>query len=500
MARWPNDGGEMGERIRAFDWASTPLGPIENWPSTLRTAVDLMLGAAQPTYVAWGPTLLSLYNDSFISVVGSKHPRALGQPYAELWAEVWDQYRPIVAATMSGKAQYFIDQPVRLAGRAGTPLSYFTFSYTPLRDHDGSTIAGFYCSVTETTQKLLAESEMRERVASALERAETRYRTLFDSIDEGFCIAEVKFDADGRALDYRFIEINPAFEKQTGLRDAVGKWMRELEPQLEQHWFDIYGQVARTGKPTRFVEYAHAMRRWFDVYAFRIGEPDRPLVAILFTDITEKRQAEERWRSAFEIKTVGVMFWNEDFGLTDMNDAFLRMTGFTREEALGKTWQQLTPSEFYAVSLNAVAEVKRYGETTPYEKQYFRKDGSRWWGLFAARKVGADVVEFVLDVTERRNAEESLRHADRKKDEFLATLAHELRNPLAPIRNGLQIARLTTRGDATLLRTVDMMDRQLSHLVRLVDDLLDVGRITSGKLELRRQTLSLAQVVASSVE
>ncbi len=490
----------MGERIRAFDWASTPLGPIENWPSTLRTAVDLMLGAAQPTYVAWGPTLLSLYNDSFISVVGSKHPRALGQPYAELWAEVWDQYRPIVTATMSGKAQYFIDQPVRLAGRAGTPLSYFTFSYTPLRDHDGSTIAGFYCSVTETTQKLLAESEMRERVASALERAETRYRTLFDSIDEGFCIAEVKFDADGRALDYRFIEINPAFEKQTGLRDAVGKWMRELEPQLEQHWFDIYGQVARTGKPTRFVEYAHAMRRWFDVYAFRIGEPDRPLVAILFTDITEKRQAEERWRSAFEIKTVGVMFWNEDFGLTDMNDAFLRMTGFTREEALGKTWQQLTPSEFYAVSLNAVAEVKRYGETTPYEKQYFRKDGSRWWGLFAARKVGADVVEFVLDVTERRNAEESLRLADRKKDEFLATLAHELRNPLAPIRNGLQIARLTTRGDATLLRTIDMMDRQLSHLVRLVDDLLDVGRITSGKLELRRQTLRLAQVVASSVE
>jgi signal transduction histidine kinase/ActR/RegA family two-component response regulator len=178
----------------------------------------------------------------------------------------------------------------------------------------------------------------------------------------------------------------------------------------------------------------------------------------------------------------------------------LRMTGFTREEALGRTWQELTPPEFHESSQQAIREVMTYGENTPYEKQYYRKDGSRWWGLFAARKVADSLVEFVLDVTERRDAEESLRIADRRKDEFLATLAHELRNPLAPIRNGLQIMRLTTRGESTVQRTVEMMDRQLSHLVRLVDDLLDVGRITSGKLELRRQPVSLAHVVASSVE
>jgi PAS domain S-box-containing protein len=490
----------MGERIRAFDWASTPLGRSDTWPSSLRTAVDLMLGAAQPTYIAWGPTLLSLYNDSFIPVVGDKHERALGQPYSELWAEVWDQYQPIVAATMAGKAQYFIDQPVRLLGRPKTPISYFTFSYTPLRDDRSGQVMGFYCSASETTQSVLAQEQMRDRIEIAFRQAEQRYRALFDSIDEGFCITQVKFDASGRAIDYRFLEVNRAFQEQSGIASASGKWAREIEPNLEQRWFDIYGHVARSGEPTRFVDYSQAMHRWFDVYAFRVGNPDEALVAILFTDITEKRQAEERWKSAFEIQTIGVVFWTHDFRIKDTNDAFLRMTGFTREDALGKTWQELTPPEFHDASRDAIQEVLIHGESAPYEKQYFRKDGSRWWGLFAARRIGDEAVEFVLDVSERRNAEELLRVADRKKDEFLATLAHELRNPLAPIRNGLQIARLITRSEPTLQRTVEMMDRQLSHLVRLVDDLLDVGRITSGKLELRRQPLSLSQVVASSVE
>ncbi len=124
------------------------------------------------------------------------------------------------------------------------------------------------------------------------------------------------------------------------------------------------------------------------------------------------RRSEERLRTALSIKTVGVVFWGEGFALTEVNDAFLHMTGFTREEALGKTWQELTPEEFYPPSLKAVEEITTKGETTPYEKQYFRKDGSRWWGLFAARRVGDEVVEFVLDVTDRKEAEERRRASE----------------------------------------------------------------------------------------
>jgi signal transduction histidine kinase len=110
------------------------------------------------------------------------------------------------------------------------------------------------------------------------------------------------------------------------------------------------------------------------------------------------------------------------------------------------------------------------------------------------------VAGLVRDVTERKLLEGSLQEADRRKDEFLATLAHELRGPLAPLRNGLQIARLTSKADSPFQHTIEMMDRQLTHLVRLVDDLLDVGRITSGKIELRRAEVTLRDILANSAE
>jgi len=116
----------------------------------------------------------------------------------------------------------------------------------------------------------------------------------------------------------------------------------------------------------------------------------------------------------FAMKTLGVMVWGSGFALDDANDAFLAMTGFSREEALGLTWRDLTPEEFHGVSLRAVEEIATAGETTPYEKQYFRKDGSRWWGLSAARRVDSDVLEVVLDVTARHQAEEALRESDER--------------------------------------------------------------------------------------
>ncbi len=490
-AAWPRGTGEMARRIREFDWAATPLGPIDGWPQRLRTFVDLMLDSRQPVYIAWGPELTSLHNDAFIEILGTKHP-CLGLPFAELWSEIWDEFHPLVEATLRGEAQHFIDRPLALQGREDRPLSWFTFSFTPLRDDIGA-ISGFYCAATDTTEHKQAQE-------AALAASEARYRTLFESIDEGFCVLEMLFDDAGAPVDYRFLEVNPAFARQTGLGNPVGRRMRELAPDLEADWYETYGHVAITGEPRRFVKQAAALGRWYNVYAFRFGEPHKRQVAVLFDDVTERRRAEERVRGAFRIRTVGVIVWGEGFLIKEANEAFLRMTGYTREEARTLTWQALTPPEFHEASLVAVQEIAERGETTPYEKQYFRKDGSRWWGLFAARRVDDEVVEFVLDVTQRRNAEAALRQADRRKDEFLATLAHELRNPLAPIRNGLQILRLTTRSDDVLRRTAEMMDRQLSHLVRLVDDLLDVGRLTAGKLELRSKPVKLAQAMASSVE
>jgi PAS domain S-box-containing protein len=130
--------------------------------------------------------------------------------------------------------------------------------------------------------------------AARLRESEERYRTLFDSIDEGFCIIEMIFDEQGKPVDYRFLEISPSFEKQTGLIGAQGKRMRELAPQHEAYWFEIYGRIALTGQPGRFQNRAEQLHRWYDVYAFRFGDPKNRQVAILFNDITERRRDEEK--------------------------------------------------------------------------------------------------------------------------------------------------------------------------------------------------------------
>ncbi len=124
---------------------------------------------------------------------------------------------------------------------------------------------------------------------------EARYYTLFNSLDAGFCVVELAFDADGAPSDYKFVEINAAFEGQTGLHDAAGKWMRDLAPKHEQHWFDLYGKVALTGQSVRFEQRAEQLGdRWYDVHAFRIGAPEARQVAILFNDITTRRHTDQQ--------------------------------------------------------------------------------------------------------------------------------------------------------------------------------------------------------------
>lgn len=131
------------------------------------------------------------------------------------------------------------------------------------------------------------------RTEAELLDPDVKYRALFSSIDAGFCIIKVKLDDSKRPIDYQFLEVNPAFERQTGLVGSEGKWMRTLAPDHEQHWFDIYGSIALSGTPLRFERPAAALQnRWFDVYGFRVGEPSEHMVAILFNDVSERKQSE----------------------------------------------------------------------------------------------------------------------------------------------------------------------------------------------------------------
>ena len=237
----------------------------------------------------------------------------------------------------------------------------------------------------EAVERMWTTAE-RVQAGNSLHESEQRYRKLFESIDEGFCIIEVLFGDDETPVDYRFLEINPAFEVQTGIEDAVGRFMREIAPSHEAHWYETYGDVVKRGASTRFEAEAKALGRFYDVYAFGVGTPEQRRVAVLFKDINERKQLEDR-----------------------------------------------------------------------------------------------------------------LSEANRRKDEFLAALAHELRNPLASITNVLALLRQPEKRDeAEALHSV--IERQIRQLVRLVDDLLDLSRITRGAIELRKQPVDLEQIIQTALE
>ena len=138
----------------------------------------------------------------------------------------------------------------------------------------------------------------RKRAEAELRESEQNYRMLFESIDEGFCTIEVLFDQNEKPVDYRFLQISPSFERQTGIKNAAGRRMREIAPRHEEHWFEIYGRIALTGEPMRFENEAKQLGRWYDVYAFRVEDPKRRRVGILFNDITERKRAEAEARDS----------------------------------------------------------------------------------------------------------------------------------------------------------------------------------------------------------
>ncbi|OON65276.1 PAS domain S-box protein [Hymenobacter sp. CRA2] len=134
----------------------------------------------------------------------------------------------------------------------------------------------------------------RAQAEEALRASEAKYRTLFESIDEGFCIIELVADEQGTALDYRFLEVNPVFERQTGVTGARGRLVSELVPATERHWLDTYAQVVRTGQAVRHENFHASTGRWYDTYAARVDGPGSRQVCIVFNDITARKQAEQR--------------------------------------------------------------------------------------------------------------------------------------------------------------------------------------------------------------
>jgi PAS domain S-box-containing protein len=260
--------------------------------------------------------------------------------------------------------------------------------------------------------KLLEEQRVREKY----------YSTLFDAVDEGFCIVEVIFDENEKPIDYRFLVINPSFEKQAGLTNATGKRMRELAPEHEKYWFEIYGKIAKTGQPERFENYAEQLHRWYDVYAFRIGQPETRQVAILFNDITRRKQIEEalrlekeNFRHSLDDSLLGVCIATMEGNTIYANKTLLNFYGY---DSLGELQKTPLKNRYSPESYAQAHKRKRQREpgdfsATDYKISIFRKNGEiRHLQVFRKHVLWDGVSQFQIvyfDITDRKLVEEEIR-------------------------------------------------------------------------------------------
>ncbi len=501
----------MGLLCRELDWSHTLLGPLECWPAALRAAASLVLAAPQPMLLLWGPQLVQFYNDGFRALLGARHPATLGRRACEGWPQLWKFSLPIYRSVLEEGESFVRDeQPLALERDGSRQQAFFNLAYSAVRDELGEVVGILLCAQDVTAARRAREETdlQRRRLHAALEllpvgvwiaddqgqilyanpstravwggpapllddpqqyqqvyrgwwpdgrpladgewglaravqrgessgpevvhiaafdgtrrvlenygtpildrhgqvagavavsrditaahraevalrQSEEKYRSLFESLDDGFAILQMLYDVHGAPVDYRFLEVNASFARHTGLEGVRGRRIRELWPNLDPFWPQTYGRVAESGEPVRFTHHSDLVGRWFEVYAFRVGAAEQRQVAALFADITERREAE------------------------------------------------------------------------------------------AAQEQAA-----------------------RRKDEFLAMLGHELRNPLAAISNTLWL--LQRRVEEPFARHyLEIIERQSRLLRGMVDDLLDVSRITRGLVQIRHEPVELGAVVRRALE
>jgi PAS domain S-box-containing protein len=590
--------------------------------------------------------IVTSWNNGAERIFGYTAAEMIGRPILTLIPpERHGEEREILGKIRAGRR---VEHYETIRRRKDGTLINISLTVSPIKDKDGKIIGA---------SKIARDVTRLKQTEEKIRASEERYRTLFNSIDEGFCVIQMLFDADGKPYDYRFLEINPIFEEQTGLVGAQGKTMLELVPNHDESWFEVYGRVAATGEAIRFENYAAALDRWFDLYALRVGAPEERKIAVLFKNITDRKRAEiglrksdARLRLALDISQTSTF---EIDLLTDevqTDEIGREIYGFEKDEPL--TFAQVQ-SHFHPEDRDYVMEsVARAldplsdSDEFEVEQRIIRADGETRWikvrgraffegeddarravtclgtyiditerkaaerererllrqleaerarlqylftkapafvatlrgpqhifeltnpaylqlighrdvngkparaalpevegqGFFqlldqvfqtgeayTGRELPVQLqreeygpleqrfVDFVyqpifdadgavsgifvhgVDITEQVRARKEAEEANRAKDEFLATLSHELRTPLNAILGWAKMMGDNRLDEDSRRRALETIQRNARIQAQLIDDILDVSRIISGKLKLEIRPIELASVVELAV-
>ncbi|GJE61416.1 PAS domain-containing protein [Methylobacterium trifolii] len=440
-----------------------------------------------------GPSHVFEYvNDAYVAFAGRRDyigrnvraafPELADQGFYELLDQVYSSGEPFAARAL----------PIRFAGEDGD--RFLDFLYQPVRDQAG-VVTGIFVGGYEVSDQI--------RSQAALAESESRYRTLFETIDVGFCIIEMTFDAD-RAVDYRILEANPAFERQTGA-DVVGRWVSEFAPDLERHWFDTYGRVARTGEPAHFENKADVFGRWFDVRALRVGDPAAHRVAVFFSDISERKRMEDALQvlnatleqQVLERTAERDRLWtlSEDMlaragydgMMSAVSPAWTRVLGWSEAELLSRPYGTFMHPDDMEPTLAGLARMGETRRPARFENRIAAKDGG-WrpieW-MVVPEADGANFIAVGRDLTivkareaELASAQEALRQAQKMEavGQLTGGVAHDFNNLLTVIKSSTDLLMRPGLPEERRRRYVGAIADTVARAAKLTGQLLAFAR------------------------
>lgn len=305
---------------------------------------------------------------------------------------------------------------------------YYEVSYSPVRDENNE-IIGVAVLEKDLTRRKNTEAELRGKLEQNL--------SLFEEMMEGFALHEVIVDEEGNPVDYRFLEMNPAFERLTGIDRsmAIGKTVLELLPETEAEWIKKYGEVALTGKPISFESFSGALNRHYQVVAYSTRHG---MFAVLFNDITDRvqserllRLSEEKFNKAFQNSPYAIFITNADTGkVVEVNETIYRLAGFTSEDLIGKTTLELDIWESLELRNRFLAMLAEKGRVTNFEAGFRRKDRVVLTGLISAEFIDIQgekyLLSVILNITDRKKMERSLRASEEKWKMLVNTIPDQI--------------------------------------------------------------------------
>ena len=532
-------GGDSEARrlLRERDWSATPLGPADSWPPELATAVAMVVSSTFPMFLAWGSGLTFLYNDAYIPVLGDKHPAAFGAPFHEVWWEIWHDLGPIADRALSNKSAYFEDMPLLMERKGYSEQTFFTFSYSPLQDGRGQ-VQGMYCTCIETTGRVQAERRAAFELALAdalrpLKTSADVVRTASTLLGETLGVDRVVYGEIDAARGAFVVERDwhrPNLPSLAGSRYAFGAFGPDMaragrsgevvavaDVALDsrtaafQSAYAALGAVGyllvplvKTGQLVAFLALAcgHS-HRWSECeIALARSMAERLWTAV---DLVRAHAAlrAERDHSQTILNSIaeGFILIDHDWTVLEINAAGSRLARRTPAQAIGRNHWEVWPENLDTDAERLYHRVMRERVAGTAEFLYVAPDGvATWLELRAYPARDGGLVCFFLDLTERKCAEEKLRAADQRKDEFLAMLAHELRNPLAPISAAADLLKIGRLDEARVRHSSAIIGRQVKHMTSLVDDLLDVSRVTRGLVTLARAPVAARTIVDEAIE